>query len=111
MYVIRLFFPDGGTDPDLLGSACHRYWASLSQAARSTGNLETWVVNRDDARIGDSLNAAVLSAPTSGLGALWWRLINASHVPEEGDVIQAVVEERTWLAIVGEQKGTSCCNP
>ncbi|EJD00605.1 uncharacterized protein FOMMEDRAFT_159353 [Fomitiporia mediterranea MF3/22] len=82
------------------------YWGSLSASADLTGNLETWVLDRDQARIGDSLSAAALSAPTSGPGALWWRVVNASHFPTEQDVIDAVVSERTWLAIVVNNNAT-----
>lgn len=77
------------------------YWGSLSASAELTGNLEAWVVNRDLARIGNSLESAVLAAPTRGPGALWWRLVNASHFPDDETIIQAVIEERTWLAVVG----------
>lgn len=92
--------------------ASNSYWASLSASADLTGNLEAWVINRDQARIGDSLAAAALAAPSSGHGALWWRLINASYYPADEDVLQAVLQERTWLAVVGEQEVLSVkCQP
>lgn len=59
------------------------------------------MVNRDLARIGNTLESTVLAAPTRGPGALWWRLVNASHFPDDEAIIQAVIEERTWLAVVG----------
>lgn len=83
------------------------YWGSLSAAPKLTGNLEAWVVNRDQARFGNTLENSVQSAPTTGVGALWWRVVNASHFETDEDVAQAVVNERTWLAVVVSENATA----
>ena len=65
-------------------------------------------MNRDQARFGNTLENSVQSAPTTGVGALWWRVVNASHFETDEDVAQAVVNERTWLAVVGMPVSSSC---
>ncbi|KAL5522259.1 hypothetical protein ACEPAF_2116 [Sanghuangporus sanghuang] len=83
------------------------YWGSVSAAVEKTGNLEVWVINRDQARIGNSLEAAVLAAPSSGPGALWWRVISEEHFPDEDSVVQGIVDERAWLAVVVNTNATN----
>ncbi|KAL5512381.1 hypothetical protein ACEPAG_3373 [Sanghuangporus baumii] len=83
------------------------YWGSMSAAVEKTGNLEVWVINRDHARIGDSLEVAVLAAPSSGPGALWWRVVSEDNFPDEQSVIQGIVEERAWLAVVVNTNATN----
>ncbi|KAL5480246.1 hypothetical protein ACEPAI_1516 [Sanghuangporus weigelae] len=83
------------------------YWGSMSAAVEKTGNLEVWVINRDHARIGDSLEAAVLAAPSSGPGALWWRVISEDNFPDKQSVIQGIVDERAWLAVVVNTNATN----
>lgn len=58
-------------------------------------------MNRDQARFGNNLENAVQSVLTTGRGALGWRIVNASHFETDEDVAQAVQNEQTWLAVVG----------
>lgn len=66
-----------------------------------TGNLEAWVIDRDQARIGMSLVSTVQSAPTKGPGSLGWKVVSADSAGDDDAVIQAVLTEKTWLAVVG----------
>ncbi|KAI5123034.1 hypothetical protein M0805_007655 [Coniferiporia weirii] len=75
------------------------YWGSLSASAELTGNLEAWVINRDEGRIGESFVSAVIAAPTKGPGALLWTPINASIAGDDETIAQAVINEQTWLAV------------
>ena len=76
------------------------YWGSLSASAEQTGNLDAWLVNRDVGRIGETLVAAVHEASTTGPGAIGWRIMNATLVDDD-DVVQALLNEQIWLAVVG----------
>lgn len=78
------------------------YWGSLSSSAKLTGNLNAWLVNRDQGLIGESLVAAVHDAATTGPGAIGWRIMNASHIKTDKQVIHAVLDETIWMGVVGK---------
>ncbi|THG94903.1 hypothetical protein EW145_g8054 [Phellinidium pouzarii] len=83
------------------------YWGSLSAAAKLTGNLEAWVINRDPGRIGLSFENAILAAPSTGSGALWWRLVNASLAGDDDTIAQAIIGEQAWVAVVVSENATA----
>lgn len=78
------------------------YWGSLSSSAKSTGNLNAWLVNRDQGLIGESLVAAVHDAATTGPGAIGWRIMNSSHIKTDKQVVHAVLDETIWMGVVGK---------
>ena len=80
-----------------------RYWGSLSSSAALTGNLSVWVIDRDQARIGVGLTNTVQEARTSGPGSLGWQIVDKDVAGDDNAVIQAVLSEDTWMAIVGRQ--------
>ena len=83
--------------------AFESYWGSLSSSAQLTDNLTAWLINRDLGLIGESLVAAVHDASTSEPGALGWKIINASRITSDEEVIEAVLNETIWLGVIGDQ--------
>ena len=79
------------------------FWGSLSSSAALTGNLSVWVIDRDQARIGVGLTNTVQEARTSGPGSMGWQIVDKDDAGDDNAVIQAVLSEDTWMAIVGRQ--------
>ena len=79
----------------------HSYWASLSSSASLTGNLNVWVIDRDQARVGMGLTDAVKNARMAGPGSLGWQIIDKENAGDDDAVMEAVVKEITWMAIIG----------
>lgn len=77
------------------------YWGSLASSAERTGNLSVWVVDRDQARIGIGLTNAVQAARTSGPGSLGWQVVAEADAGDDNAVMQAVLNEDVWMAVVG----------
>ncbi len=64
------------------------------------GNLEVWYVNRDQARIGNNLEATVQGA-IGKPGSLGWKIVNATDAGDDDAIINAVVGETVWAVVVG----------
>ena len=79
----------------------HSYWGSLSSSASLTGNLNVWVIDRDQARVGMGLTDAVRSTRTAGPGSLGWRIIDKEDADDDDAIMEAVVKEIAWMAIIG----------
>ena len=79
----------------------HSYWGSLSSSASLTGNLDVWVIDRDHARVGMGLIDAVRSARTAGPGSLGWQIIDEEEAGDDNAVMEAIVKEVAWMAIIG----------
>jgi hypothetical protein len=65
--------------------------------------LDAWFIDRDNSRVGHSLwdvfgNA---SAPERRLG---WRNIDPADIGTNDDVAGAIIDQKAWIAIVGELK-------
>lgn len=78
-----------------------RYWGALSNSAQLTGNLEAWFIDRDGARVGQSLTKAVQSYSPLG-PQLNWKFKSLSDVGDDDAVQKSVLEERVWVAVIGE---------
>ncbi|GLB37060.1 putative protein of unknown function (DUF3533) [Lyophyllum shimeji] len=82
------------------------YWAALSHVpARS---LEGWIVDFDEGRIGQTVVGQLdkFSSP-----ALSWKVHEASDFPNgAADLIEAVVEERCWVAVAINRGSTAKLN-
>lgn len=72
----------------------------MASSASRVDNLEVWYVNRDDARIGNNLEATVQGA-IGKRGSLGWRVVNASVAGDDDAIKNAVVGETVWAVIVG----------
>lgn len=83
------------------------YFGSLSSSAHLTGNLDVWVINRDQARIGNSFVNTVKLTATSGLGALGWKIVAPDAIGSDEDVAQAIINEEAWGAIIIAPNATS----
>lgn len=67
------------------------------------------MINRDNGRIGLSLVNTVLAAPTSGPGSLGWKIMNDTMFPDDNGIIQSVLHEDCWLAVIGKYASSNEC--
>lgn len=83
------------------------YWGSLGETSDHIPKLKLFVVNRDtDGALGQTLVQA-FQANSQGQGVapgqhLTWLIVDPTELPTDQDVIDAVVDERTWAAVVSE---------
>lgn len=81
---------------------CFRYWGSLWKAPALTHQLRAWVIDREGGALGQAVSQAIMATTTSGSKAiLGWQQIDATQFTNDEDIINAVVDERTWIAVVG----------
>ena len=77
------------------------YWGALTNSSKLTGNLEAWFVDRDGDRIGQGMARAVQNFVPTG-PALNWTFQDPLLVGNDTAIIDAVLQERVWVAIVSE---------
>ncbi|TFK80958.1 hypothetical protein K466DRAFT_532405, partial [Polyporus arcularius HHB13444] len=82
------------------------YWGALSDSAKLTGNLEAWFIDRDGARVGQSLVAAVRKYSPPG-PQLAWKFMDPDDVGDDDDVQRMVLEEQVWVAVVVQPNATT----
>lgn len=79
------------------------YWGSLAHQRSYPNKLDVLFVNRDASDIGNSIQAVVhadfLNTTHAKLG---WRIRDPSQYPTDDAVQHAVLDERYWMAVVGE---------
>lgn len=64
--------------------------------------MRAWVIDRDGGPIGHTVTTAILgSLDTGSKQVLGWQQIDAAAAGSDDDVANAVVDERTWIAVVG----------
>jgi len=79
-----------------------RYWGSLWKAPVLTHQLRAWVIDREGGPLGQAVSQAIIATTTSGSApALGWQQIDAAQFTTDEDIINAVVDEQTWIAVVG----------
>lgn len=87
------------------------YWASLAYATQHTSRLTVWVVNRDRSTIGNGVVAAVqrAAADAASVPTLGWQVIDSDDdtVDSNDKVIDSVIDEQVWAAVVINQDATS----
>ena len=81
----------------------HSYWGALANSAKLTGNLEAWFIDRDGARVGQGLVAAVRKYAPPG-PQLSWKFIDPDIVGDDDAVQRMVLNEQVWVAVVGEYR-------
>lgn len=66
-----------------------------------TRNLDAWFIDRDDSLIGNVLwkSFGNTSYPAQQLG---WTKMDPFAVGSNEEVVQAVIEEKAWIAVVGK---------
>ena len=72
----------------------------MATSGKRVGNLEVWYVNRDDARIGNNLEATVQSV-IGKPGSLGWKIVKASDAGDDEAIINTVIGEAAWAVVVG----------
>ena len=84
-----------------------RFWGASANAPKLTENLEAWFINRDAARIGNSLwNVfANTTAPGQYLG---WIAVDPVAAGTNMDIANAIVQNQAWVAVVGEFASEKC---
>jgi hypothetical protein len=79
-----------------------RYWGSLWKASVLTHQLRAWVIDREGGPLGQAVSQAIMATTTSGSTAvLGWQQIDAARFTTDQDILDAVVDEQTWIAVVG----------
>ncbi|TCD67708.1 hypothetical protein EIP91_012004 [Steccherinum ochraceum] len=88
----------------LMWASLPAFWGALSNSSELTSNLEAWFIDRDDSRIGHALWAGIQNS--SGM-ALGWRVVDPDVAGSDADIIQAVVTDQAWVALVVSANATS----
>jgi len=79
-----------------------RYWGSLWKAPVLTHQLRAWVIDREGGPLGQAVLQAIIATTTSGsTPVLGWEQVDAAQFTTNEDIINAVVDEQTWIAVVG----------
>ncbi|KAG0697830.1 hypothetical protein DFH29DRAFT_944459 [Suillus ampliporus] len=81
------------------------YWAALAYSDRLTHNLTAWFIDRDNNTIGHAVWAGINNDTTPG-PQLGWSQVDPTILPSDDDVMQAVINEHVWLALVVETNAT-----
>ncbi|KAG2126055.1 hypothetical protein DEU56DRAFT_916205 [Suillus clintonianus] len=81
------------------------YWAALAYSDRLTSNLTAWFIDRDNDTIGLALWAAINNDTSPG-PRLGWSQVDPTIFASDEDVMQAVISEQIWLALVVETNAT-----
>ncbi|KAG1750623.1 uncharacterized protein EDB91DRAFT_699039 [Suillus paluster] len=81
------------------------YWAALAYSNGLTSNLTAWFIDRDNNSIGHALWAAIDNNTTPGQ-KLGWSQVDPTVLGSDDDVMQAVINEQVWLALVVETNAT-----
>ncbi|RPD68703.1 hypothetical protein L226DRAFT_540433 [Lentinus tigrinus ALCF2SS1-7] len=82
------------------------YWGALSNSAKLTGNLGAWFIDRDGARVGQGLVAAVRKFSPPG-PQLTWKFMDPDDVGDDDNVQRMVLEEQVWVAVVVQPNATT----
>ena len=79
-----------------------RYWGSLWKAPTLTHQLRAWVIDREGGPLGQAVSQAIMATTISGsTAALGWQQVDAAQFTGVEDIVNAVVDEQTWIAVVG----------
>ncbi|KAG2126056.1 hypothetical protein DEU56DRAFT_983037 [Suillus clintonianus] len=81
------------------------YWAALAYPSQLTRNLTALFIDRDNNTIGHALWAAINDNTTPG-SQLGWSRPDPTIFASDEDVMQAVISEQVWLALVLETNAT-----
>lgn len=91
------------------------YWGSLGEPQSHIPNLTGYLVNYDgDGALGQAMIQAFQNN-TAGIGVtppnahLTWYIVDSATVPTENDVIQHVLEEKIWTAVVSKSHFVCLC--
>ncbi|EKM59708.1 uncharacterized protein PHACADRAFT_181681 [Phanerochaete carnosa HHB-10118-sp] len=82
------------------------FWGALSGSPQLTTNLEAWFINRDGARIGNTLWESFGNTSTPGQH-LSWSLIDPVAAGDDEDIANAIIENEAWIAVVIEANATA----
>lgn len=88
-----------------MGHVYLRFWGALANAPKLTSNLEAWYINRDAARIGNTL-WKVFSNTTAPGQYLGWINVDPVAAGTDDDIANAIVQNQAWIAVVGASPRT-----
>ena len=77
------------------------FWGALAGSPQLVGNLQAWYINRDGARIGNTLWDTFSNTSTPG-ARLSWTLIDPVAAGTNEDIINAILGNQAWVAVVSE---------
>ncbi|KAH7906449.1 hypothetical protein BJ138DRAFT_1162589 [Hygrophoropsis aurantiaca] len=82
------------------------YWGALAYSSRMTSNLTAWFIDRDNSRLGHALwnSIETTNAPGPQLG---WVYVDPDFAGSNQQIMDAVIGEHTWLAVVVEANATA----
>ncbi|KAH7918791.1 hypothetical protein BV22DRAFT_1075923 [Leucogyrophana mollusca] len=81
------------------------YWGALAYSARMTSNLTAWFIDRDNSRLGHALWSDINNTSSPG-PQLGWVFVDGDSAGSDQDIIDAVIGEQVWLALVVEANAT-----
>ncbi|KAG8907501.1 hypothetical protein FRB99_003874 [Tulasnella sp. 403] len=86
------------------------YWGSLGETSDHVPKLKGWVINRDNGPLGQAVVQA-FEANSQGANVpknahLTWIVKDASDLPSNDDVINGVLDEKVWAAVVVNSAAT-----
>ncbi|KAI0347315.1 hypothetical protein BDW22DRAFT_1322516 [Trametopsis cervina] len=82
------------------------FWGALSTSGTRTSSLDAWFVNRDGARVGNNLWESFSNTSTPGQH-LGWALLSAADAGTDEQIMDAIIQQRAWIAVVVEANATT----
>ncbi|KZT34384.1 hypothetical protein SISSUDRAFT_1052885 [Sistotremastrum suecicum HHB10207 ss-3] len=83
------------------------YWGSLASSTTMTPNLTAYLIDRDRSAIGQAVSAVFASSTQqSATPALGWVNVDPDVMPRNTDVVESVLDERAWIAVVVNTNAT-----
>ncbi|KZS88478.1 hypothetical protein SISNIDRAFT_552553 [Sistotremastrum niveocremeum HHB9708] len=83
------------------------YWGSLASSTTMTPNLTAYLIDRDRSAIGQAVSAVFASSTQqSATPALGWVNVDPDVMPKNADVVESVLDERAWIAVVVNTNAT-----
>ncbi|KIJ68923.1 hypothetical protein HYDPIDRAFT_144365 [Hydnomerulius pinastri MD-312] len=89
----------------LMWTCLPAYWGALAFSSSLTNNLTVWFIDRDQSRIGHALWNDIANNTNPG-PQLGWVAVDAQSAGSDDDIMAAVVNQQTWLALVVEANAT-----
>ncbi|KAI0092825.1 hypothetical protein BDY19DRAFT_990504 [Irpex rosettiformis] len=82
------------------------FWGALSSSPKYTPSLTAWFINRDGARIGNTIWESFSNKSAPGLH-LGWVLVKPAAAGTNEQIMNAIVQQQAWVAVVVEANATT----
>lgn len=76
------------------------YWGSLAHQRSYSNKLGVFFINRDGSDVGNAIQSVIQTTIQNTTHAkLGWNIVDANDYPTTKEVIHAVLDEHTWMAV------------